>query len=101
MNDQDGFRTKAIVTISIHFIFTIIKLLKRIDDSWCTSLSILYSSKKQKARKDCITDKVGVNLVLSQQRIWTATWDMKSNFLFQDKFSRKNRHASDKFIYLI
>ena len=52
MNDQDGFKTKVIVTIDIHFILSIIKLLKRIDDSWCTTallyqFSIVVKNKKQ------------------------------------------------------
>ena len=67
MNNQDGFRTKALVTIAIHFIPTITKLLKRIDDSWCPYLSTSsYSCKEQKKEKNFITDKVGVILVLSQ-----------------------------------
>ena len=67
MNNQDGFRTKVLVTIAIHFIPTITKLLKRIDDSWCPYLSTFsYSSKEQKKEKNFITDKVGVILVLSQ-----------------------------------
>ena len=67
MNNQDDFRTKALVTIAIHFIPTITKLLKRIDDSWCPYLSTFsYSCKEQKKEKNFITDKVGVILVLSQ-----------------------------------
>lgn len=67
MNNQDGFKTKVLVTIAIHFIPTITKLMKRIHDSWCTYLSnFSYSSKEQKKGKNFITDKVGVILVLSQ-----------------------------------
>lgn len=66
MNNQDGFRTKVLVTIAIHFIPTITKLMKRIDDSRCTYLSnFSHSSKEQKKEKNFITDKV-IILVLSQ-----------------------------------